>query len=147
MTCAPSEDSDQPEHPPTLIRVFAVRTNIPWVLSYQHTTKTLVRLGTLLILKQLFHSTFLAITAGVLMEECDKKLWFKQILGFNIEWPFTNNTRVQILKELIISGPYTDFWKGGGGANLRVLSLLIFLLYKGGADFEAKIRSLNSVSD
>ena len=25
MTCAPSEDSDQPEHPPSLIRVFAVR--------------------------------------------------------------------------------------------------------------------------
>ena len=34
MTCAPSEDSDQPEHPPSLIRVFAVRMNIPWVLSY-----------------------------------------------------------------------------------------------------------------
>ena len=26
MTCAPSEDSDQPGHPPSLIRVFAVRT-------------------------------------------------------------------------------------------------------------------------
>ena len=25
MTCAPSEDSDQPGHPPSLIRVFAVR--------------------------------------------------------------------------------------------------------------------------
>ena len=25
MACAPSEDSDQPEHPPSLIRVFAVR--------------------------------------------------------------------------------------------------------------------------
>ena len=25
MTCAPSEDSDQPVHPPSLIRVFAVR--------------------------------------------------------------------------------------------------------------------------
>ena len=24
MTCAPSEDSDQPGHPPSLIRVFAV---------------------------------------------------------------------------------------------------------------------------
>ena len=26
MICAPSEDSDQPEHPPRLIRVFAVRS-------------------------------------------------------------------------------------------------------------------------
>ena len=25
MACAPSEDSDQPEHPPSLIRVFTVR--------------------------------------------------------------------------------------------------------------------------
>ena len=28
MTCAPSEDSDQPGHPPSLIRVFAVRTMV-----------------------------------------------------------------------------------------------------------------------
>ena len=26
MTCAPSEDSDQPGHPPSLIRIFAVRS-------------------------------------------------------------------------------------------------------------------------
>ena len=26
MKCAPSENSDQPEHPPSLIRVFAVRS-------------------------------------------------------------------------------------------------------------------------
>ena len=32
--CAPSEDSDQPGHPPRLIRVFAVRMKKPWVLSY-----------------------------------------------------------------------------------------------------------------
>ena len=35
--CAPSEDSDQPEHLPnliSLIRVFAVRTKKAWVLSY-----------------------------------------------------------------------------------------------------------------
>ena len=34
MACAPSEDSDQPGHPPSLIRVFAVRMKIAWVLSY-----------------------------------------------------------------------------------------------------------------
>ena len=34
MACAPSEDSDQPGHPPSLIRVFAVRMKKPWVLSY-----------------------------------------------------------------------------------------------------------------
>ena len=32
--CTPSEDSDQPGHPPSLIRVFAVRMKKAWVLSY-----------------------------------------------------------------------------------------------------------------
>ena len=32
--CAPSEDSDQPGHPPSLIRVFAVHMKKAWVLSY-----------------------------------------------------------------------------------------------------------------
>ena len=32
--CVPSEDSDQPGHLPSLIRVFAVRMKKPWVLSY-----------------------------------------------------------------------------------------------------------------
>ena len=35
LTCAPCEDSDQPGHPPSLIRVFAVRIKKAWVLSYQ----------------------------------------------------------------------------------------------------------------
>ena len=39
MTYAPSEDSDQPEHPPSQIRVFAVRMNIPWALSYLLSTQ------------------------------------------------------------------------------------------------------------
>ena len=34
MACAPSEDSDQPGHPPSLIRVFAVRMKNAWFLSY-----------------------------------------------------------------------------------------------------------------
>ena len=34
MACAPSEDSDQPAHPPSLIRVFAVRMKKAWVLNY-----------------------------------------------------------------------------------------------------------------
>ena len=33
MACVPSEDSDQPGHPPSLIRVFAVRMKKAWVLS------------------------------------------------------------------------------------------------------------------
>ena len=37
--CAPSEDSDQPGHPPSLIRVFAVRMKNPWVLSYTLSAK------------------------------------------------------------------------------------------------------------
>ena len=32
--CVPSEDSDQPGHPPSLIRVFAVHMKKAWVLSY-----------------------------------------------------------------------------------------------------------------
>ena len=31
---APSKDSDQPGHPPSLIRVFAVRMKKAWILSY-----------------------------------------------------------------------------------------------------------------
>ena len=34
MACAPGEDSDQPGHPPCLIRVFAVHMKKAWVLSY-----------------------------------------------------------------------------------------------------------------
>ena len=34
LTCAPSEDSDQPGHPSSLISVFAVRMKKAWVLSY-----------------------------------------------------------------------------------------------------------------
>ena len=33
MACTPSEDSDQPGHSPSLIRVFAVRMKEVWVLS------------------------------------------------------------------------------------------------------------------
>ena len=33
MTCAPSEASDQPEHLPSLIRVFAVCMKKPWALA------------------------------------------------------------------------------------------------------------------
>ena len=34
MACAPSEDSDQPGYPPSLIRVLAVRMKKAWFLSY-----------------------------------------------------------------------------------------------------------------
>ena len=34
MACVPSEDSDQPGHPPSLIRVVAVHMKKAWVLSY-----------------------------------------------------------------------------------------------------------------
>ena len=37
--CAPSEDSDQPGHLPSLIRVFAVRMKKAWVLSYPLSTQ------------------------------------------------------------------------------------------------------------
>ena len=37
--CAPSEDSDQPGHPPSLIRVFAVCMKKPWVIGYLQSAK------------------------------------------------------------------------------------------------------------
>ena len=36
MACAPSEDSDQPGHPPSLIKVFAVRMKKARVLNWYH---------------------------------------------------------------------------------------------------------------
>ena len=39
MACAPSEDSDQPGHPPSLIRIFAVRMKKAWVLGYPLSTQ------------------------------------------------------------------------------------------------------------
>ena len=50
---------------------------------------------------------------------------------------FQEYTHVQILKELIILGPYADFRKRG--CEFKGFT-------KGGADFEAKIRGVNSVS-
>ena len=44
--CAPSEDSDQPGHLPSLIRVFAVRMKKAWVPSYPLSAqRRLIRLG------------------------------------------------------------------------------------------------------
>ena len=42
--CAPSEDSDQPGHPPSLIRVFAVRMKKAWDLSYPLSAQRMPRL-------------------------------------------------------------------------------------------------------
>ena len=39
MICAPGDDSNQPEHLPSLIRVFAVRLKKAWVLSYPLSTQ------------------------------------------------------------------------------------------------------------
>ena len=46
MTCAPCEDSDQPGHPPSLIRAFAVCMTKAWVLSYPLSAqRRLIKLG------------------------------------------------------------------------------------------------------
>ena len=37
--CVPSKDSEQPVHPPSLIRVFTVRMKKAWVLSYPSSTQ------------------------------------------------------------------------------------------------------------
>ena len=39
MVCAPSEDSDQPGHPPSLIGVFTVRLKKAWFLSHPLSTQ------------------------------------------------------------------------------------------------------------
>ena len=39
LACAPSDNSNQPGHPPSLIRVFALRMKKAWVLSYPLTTQ------------------------------------------------------------------------------------------------------------
>ena len=39
MACGPREDSDQPGHLPSLIRVFAVRMKKAWVISYTMSTQ------------------------------------------------------------------------------------------------------------
>ena len=44
MTCVPIEDSDQPGHPPSLIRVFAVHSKDSQGF-FMCTAKTLIRLG------------------------------------------------------------------------------------------------------
>ena len=46
VACVPGKDSDQPGHPPTLIRVFAVRMKRALVLSYPlRAQRKLIRLG------------------------------------------------------------------------------------------------------
>ena len=46
MTCAPSQDSDPPGNPPSLIRVFVVRMKNLWALNYLlSAVKTLISLG------------------------------------------------------------------------------------------------------
>ena len=56
MTCAPSEDSYQPGHSSSLIRVFAVRTKTHWVLDYPYSTQ--LRPAQADISLRLVHSTF-----------------------------------------------------------------------------------------
>ena len=41
--CAPSEDSDQPGHAPSLIRDFTVRMKKPWILSYPLNAQRILR--------------------------------------------------------------------------------------------------------
>ena len=66
MACAPSEDSDQPGHPPSLIRVFAVRMKIAWVFSYPLSARRrLIRPGDAQVDLSLrwAHSRFVAFVA------------------------------------------------------------------------------------
>ena len=59
VACAPSEDLDQPEHPPRLISarliwVFAVRMKKVWVLGYPMSAqRRLIRLGECIIMRRL----------------------------------------------------------------------------------------------
>ena len=45
MACAPSEDSDQPGHPPSLISLRCPHEGTLGSVPIEHTAKTLIRLG------------------------------------------------------------------------------------------------------
>ena len=42
IACVPSEDSDQPGHPSSLVRIFAVRMKKAWVRSYPLSTQRML---------------------------------------------------------------------------------------------------------
>ena len=81
--CMPSEDSDRPGHPPSLIRVFAVR--IGSLATIKHTVKTLIRLGRCSgwsesSLGAQPHCLFCHEAAQILFEICEKTCWYSFIL-------------------------------------------------------------------
>ena len=49
LTCAPSEDSDEPGHPPSLIRVFAVCMKKRWVLFIRFTASAFRKLPSIYV--------------------------------------------------------------------------------------------------
>ena len=78
--CAPSEDSDQPGHPPSLIRVFAVCMKKAWVLSYPLSAQ-----------RRLWLPRLIWVLAGCTVHfVCFVMLWFILFFSFwfqlNAEW-------------------------------------------------------------
>ena len=78
--CAPSEDSDQPGHPPSLIRVFAVRMKKTWILSYPLSAQRRLcvfagRTATLLVLSR----------GGLILTRTEKNMRTRSKVWLNME--------------------------------------------------------------
>ena len=65
MTCASSEVSDQPGHPPSLIRVFAVRMKKHWALNYICNNDYGVNIGQVTSSRLCRRGTNLRILSGI----------------------------------------------------------------------------------
>ena len=89
IACAPSEDSDQPGHPPSLIRVFAV-----------HMNKALLRSNPLIAQRRLW-SDWADAQADLSLRSAHSHL-----VGFVMRWP-TCHTKI-VSEEFIVS---IGYWK------------------------------------
>ena len=66
MTCAPSKDSDQPGHPPSLIRVFAVSSlGSLGPKNFLRTVKTQASLGAQVVLLVLSCCSSMKVALGL----------------------------------------------------------------------------------
>ena len=99
MVCAPSEDSDQPGHPPNLIRVFAVRVKKDWVLSYPLSAQQrLIRLGSFYHFGQLIF----ALRRRRSIESVSNLTMF--YMRFQVLWLYSHTIFTNISDKLCLKG-------------------------------------------
>ena len=89
--CVHNEDSDQPGHSPSLIRVFAVRMKKPWALSYPLSAQgKLIRLGGC---PGWFESLLGASSF----------CWFCHVAGHMIKVPWNYWTILSVFRSILVS--------------------------------------------